>query len=171
MESDLQEIVLKEIHGNELRLIIDYCYTGFIQINEENVYRLLEASSKMEFNNIEMRCAQVISSMLSLSNCLRVWSYTEPFMNLVVFKRAEKLIHLNFTDIVKSEEFLLLTPEQLLTLFKSDDLNVFSEEDVYKAFIKWLSYDENVRKFQIFKLLSAIRLTQLKSEVIFLFST
>lgn len=37
-----------------------------------------------------------------------------------------------FRDVVKNDEFLFLSPEQVVMLFSSDELTVTSEEKVFK---------------------------------------
>ena len=49
-------------------------------------------------------------------------------------------------QVKESEEFRLLPVEQLIEIISSDDLNVRSEEHVYKAVITWMKHDVNERR-------------------------
>lgn len=51
-----------------------------------------------------------------------------------------------FAQICQEEEFLQLTPIQLIDLIRKDELNVQEEREVYNAVIKW------VRLVQYYKL-------------------
>lgn len=48
--------------------------------------------------------------------------------------------------MVESEEFLLLPPPQLMEVIGSDELNVRSEEQVFKAVMNWVRYDAAERR-------------------------
>jgi len=44
-------------------------------------------------------------------------------------------------QVKENEEFRLLPPDQLIEIISSDDLNVRSEEHVYKAVMTWVKHD------------------------------
>lgn len=60
----------------------------------------------------------------------------------------------------KSEEYLQMSVEQITKILKNNDLNVNSEEDVFKALIRWINQSED-RKQYITTLLPLVKLTQL----------
>lgn len=66
---------------------------------------------------------------------------------------------------MKHQEFLSLRPEQLSNLYKSDDLNVNSEENVFESLMLWIQHDIENRKQQLPSLLQWIKLPLLSSEV------
>lgn len=57
-EKTEKEIILSQISGDNLKQLIDFCYTGVIDINLENVYELLEAASQIQLTYIEMKCKE-----------------------------------------------------------------------------------------------------------------
>lgn len=165
-EKNQAEVVLEEIHGNELKALVDFCYTGIVSITAENVYVLLEAASRMEFRNIETKCAEFLHDKMDTTNCLTTWITLEPFLNLGGLADAARTItEQNFLDVIKDDDYLQLDEQHLLTLLKSDELNVWSEEQVFNALVKWVDYDVDSRASRASDLLSVIRLTQLKPKV------
>lgn len=165
-EKNEREIILHEINGAELKLLIDFCYTGIIEINELNVYGLLETATRIEFTRMETKCKEFLLRKMNVLNCLTIWISVEPFTHLNdLVKLAMQYAKVNFVDVVETREFLLLDAERLSVLLKSDNLNVFSEEEVFNAVAKWLDYDEGNRKCHVSNLLSHVRFTHLKSKV------
>lgn len=159
-------MVLKDIDGHSLKEIIDFCYSGIIDVNETSVGRILETATQLEFSYIQRKCNRFLWGNLSITNGLLVWSSMTPDTNLKeVRKSVLGFIEKHFTDVVNQPEFFQLDAEHLFELLKSDDLNIWSEEEVFHALLKWTEYDENGRKDHVKKLLSAIRLTHLKSHV------
>lgn len=171
-EKKQKEITLHEIHENELKMLIDFFYTGIIDINERNVYDLLDTASRIEVTLVEDTCARFLWDNLNVSNCLMTWTLTESFANLkALTEKAKKFVEEKFVEIVATEHvFLLLDPSFLTTLLRSDALNVYSEEEVFNALSKWVRYDQVNRRCHVKDLLKNIRFSQLKLKVKTLFS-
>ena len=51
----------------------------------------------------------------------------------------------HFVDVVQSEEFMEVSPKQLMRLISDDDLNVHSEERVFEAVLAWIKCDREGR--------------------------
>lgn len=60
--------------------------------------------------------------------------------------------------MIESQEFQIITGNQLVELFASDDLNVNSEEEVFGAMERWVQFDCETRKPFVSKLLENVRL-------------
>ena len=71
----------------------------------------------------------------------------------------------NFTEVVRNQEFCLLSAEDLKVLLSSDDICVSSEVLVFEALITWTSYKEEERKQDLMKLLPYVRLPLLPPQV------
>lgn len=76
---------------------------------------------------------------------------------------ATNFVHV--TQVVKHQEFLTLTEEQLSNLLKSDDLNVVTEENVFESLMTWVQHDSANRESYLSTLLKLIKLPLLSSEV------
>lgn len=167
MDKDRDEIILNGIHGNELKALIDFCYTGDIEINEANAGALLQAASQLEFISVESECVNSLLKTLSVSNCLSICAEVEPFINFrELLNTVWTLIDENFVNIVENaDEFLQLNEKFLQKLLMRDSLNIWSEEQVFNALEKWVEHDAKSRNKYVLELLSAIRLTQIKPKV------
>lgn len=130
-ESQQEEITLVEVHGEPLQLLVQYCYTGTIEIREDNVETLLATACLLQLNAVVTACCNFLARQLHPSNCLQV---------------------------CKNQEFYQLSSDQLANLLKSDDLNVTSEEDVFNALMSWIQHDAATREKSIPDLLALIRL-------------
>lgn len=167
MDKDKEEITLEEIHGNELKTLIDFCYSGEIEISERNALALLQTASRLKFVTIERKCGDFLRKTLSLSNCLSIWAVIEPLLNFKeLLKYTQTFVANKFVHIVNnSDEFLQLDADFLLILIRRDDLNVWSEEQVFNALVKWVQHDAESRKCHVPELLASIRWSQLKQRV------
>lgn len=52
-ERNEKEITLKDVHGEDLKVLVDFCYTGSLHLNIINVYTILSAASQFDFIDVE----------------------------------------------------------------------------------------------------------------------
>ena len=64
----------------------------------------------------------------------------------------------NFPEVVKGDEFLNLTREEVCYLISSDQLSVGSEERVFESVINWVRHDVQSRKKCLPDLLEHVRM-------------
>lgn len=165
-ETQLDEIPLPDVNGNQLRTLIDFCYTGVIAITQQNVYDILSVASPLGFTHIEIKCAEFLSNHLNASNCLTIWAAVDRYLNFKdLVEMAMNYAKVHFVEVIETDEFFELDSNRLLILLTSDDLNVWSEEDVFQAMVNWVIYNEEVRAAHVHELLSAVRFTQLTPNV------
>lgn len=59
------------------------------------------------------------------------------------------MLHLLSSQVMESEEFMLLPANQLIDIISSDELNVRSEEQVFNAVMAWVKYSIQERRPQL----------------------
>lgn len=59
------------------------------------------------------------------------------------------MLHLLLSQVMESEEFMLLPANQLIDIISSDELNVRSEEQVFNAVMAWVKYSIQERRPQL----------------------
>lgn len=157
-EKNEKEVTINEVDGETLELLINYCYLGTININEDNVERILSTACRFQMSNVVSACSNFLGKQLHFSNAIGFKVFAEQQSCSDLYDISLKFVESHFMEIYqKSEEFLQLSVEQLGNLLKSDDINVISEEDVFKALIKWISFSDD-RKQYISTLLPLVKL-------------
>jgi len=89
-----------------------------------------------------------MQQQLDASNCVGIRAFAD-FHSFIELKRvADEYAKEHFEDIIKGDEFfeLLTTPQQLIDLISSDELNVCSEGRVFNAAMAWIHHDEQERR-------------------------
>lgn len=66
--------------------------------------------------------------------------------DVIQIKLKLYLIFRNFRDVGYGEEFLSLTAAKLIEFISSDDLQVFKEETVFQAVIRWFNHNPDERR-------------------------
>ena len=157
-ETFQHEIELKEVDGDALWTLVQYFYTGIVDLLEDNVETLLATASLLQLNCIVEACCQFLIKQLHPSNCLGIRRFADIHGCSNLLRTTNIYTNEHFTEVIKNQEFLLLSADDVATLLQSDDLNVSSEEHVFDALLKWLEYDPKNRKQEASRLLAFVKL-------------
>lgn len=163
-ESGESEITLCDINGDVLQAVVNYCYTGAIDIREENVETLLATACLMQLHEVVEACSRFLAHQLHPSNCLGIAAFAEHQTCISLLHEANAYTSQNFMQVIRNQEFLQLNMEQMINLLSNDDLNVNSEEHIYHALMSWIEYDSTMRKPLIGRLLAYVKLPLLSPE-------
>lgn len=165
VEIGQQEVSIKGVDGGVLRQLIEYCYSGEIAIDSDSVEEMTKAAAMLQFTQVKKKCAKVLTSTLSASNCLGI----RVLADLHKLDRLKKAAHAfaldHFVEVSRCEEFLLLDVGQISALVKDDKLNVPDEGDVFNALIGWVKYDVRNRKPSVGPLLEHVRFNDVSDSV------
>lgn len=159
---------MKEKQQNKVKLegfksfvmndLLNYIYTGEVEITEENVKELVFAGDYLLIDSLKNKGSYFLEETLSPSNCLSVRAFSEKFDCEKLMDKSESFILDNFVAVSKSEEFLHLRVSEIEKLISLDDVIIETEEQVYEAVISWVKHDPENRKQDFARLLSKVRL-------------
>eukprot|EP00112_Aurelia_sp_Birch-Aquarium-sp1_P005308 Seg160.4 transcript_id=Seg160.4/GoldUCD/mRNA.D3Y31 product="Kelch-like protein 3" protein_id=Seg160.4/GoldUCD/D3Y31 len=157
-ESKQEVVTLKEVDPDALELLIEYCYTAEVPINEENVQTLLPAAGLLQLNDVINACCEFLKSQLHPTNCLGIRLFADMHSCRDLMQAAHSYIEQHFTEVMSCEEFLQLSAESIIEFIASDRLSVPSEDKVFEAVIAWVNYDVANRDSSLPKLIEYVRL-------------
>ncbi len=158
-ETDQKEIFIPGITADMMAIIIEYAYTRDIQVTSDNVERLLPAADQFHVLGLVKACCSFLSRQLDRDNCIGIRNFARYYYCTGLERTAQKFLLENFVDVsMKSNEILNMSPEELIEVLKSDDLNVKNEEHVFDVIIRWINHDVDTRRSYIVELLKCIRL-------------
>lgn len=158
-----------EIHGIEkevFSLILDFIYTGAIDVNESNVQQLLPAAKMLQLDDIERTCCDFLLHELDPSNCVGFFLFAESHSCIELETSALEYLHRNFVSSSKHEEFLSLDKQYLLKLIESENLKVDTESNVFEAAMSWILHNLPGRREYLGQILERIRLPLLSENYI-----
>jgi kelch-like protein 1/4/5 len=161
-EATENEITIQEVPGDTLQNLINYCYTGTLEIREDTVETLLATSCLLQLNSVVSACCNFLVKQLHPSNCLGFALFAEQQSCSTLLNLATSYTTLNFMQVWKNQEFYQLDQFQLGNLLKSNDLNVPTEQEVFHALMAWVQHDAEHRKKYISELLALVRLPLLQ---------
>ncbi|UYV78790.1 KLHL10, partial [Cordylochernes scorpioides] len=160
--------VSSKILGN----IIDYAYTREFSIGWDNVQDLLPAADQFNVNGIIQLCCSFLSNEMKPENCIA--SAASPMITIAPIWKKKltniawmvgvaaslcRYLAANFVQVAqKSEEFLGLSFEEVVAMFRSEELNVPSEDHVWLALCRWVDADPETRRVHVAELIRCVRL-------------
>lgn len=155
---------IANIDGVILKNIIHFCYTGHINITEDNVNALLDASHLMEMKLITQQCDEYLSDKINTSNCFRIIALAKKYDLSELLISSTNFIYKHFEQIYKSDEFSGLDVSQLTEIIKLNGSEPTAEEHLFYAIKKWINYDLT-REIYAEELLKQIQIFKLKKDV------
>lgn len=141
-ESNKREITLEELEPETVEVLLRYIYTSEVRLDDSNVQDIFTAANMLQIPSIFTLCISYLQKRLGLGNCLAIFrlGLMLDCPRLAVASRDFACEH--FSLVSKDEDFLKLSPQELIAILSSDGLNVEKEEAVFQAVISWAESEE-----------------------------
>ena len=126
-------IRLEETSKAVMEEVLEYLYTGHVDINEGNVFDLLAVADYFLIPSLTTLCVHVILQALSLSSCIAAYYTGMKYRCEELQKAAKGFILANFVAVAETEDFLNLNSKQVEEWISSDEIIVEGEEEVFQV--------------------------------------
>ncbi|KAM4579495.1 kelch-like protein 10 [Fundulus diaphanus] len=157
---------IPEISSEMMRFILDYAYTNSLTITEDNVCDILEATDQLNILKVVHACYMFLESLMRPENCIQTWRYATAYLQQELRSKAFSYILKHFEEVVRCDEFLELSADELADIIEKDNLTVRKESEVYEAIVRWTSHALQEREAHFPALLAKVRLALLNIEYI-----
>ena len=152
-ESSQNRVVLNDFDAATIESIVQYAYTGEVEINEFNVQSILYASALLQIDKVKEVCCGFLLKVLDVCNCLGIRSLAETLSCHELFEIAQQFVVDHFGDVLKQEEFSFQPYESLKCLVDCKFLNTSNEEEVLRGVLAWLHFCPSERQAHALSLL------------------
>ena len=140
-------VAVKELDGESVSSLIEYIYTGSIDINAGNVMALLSSADFLQMDDITKFCFDYFETTLSVENCLEIFISSVTYNNPRPLNKTLELISNNFDVISEKDTFKGLSKHNLDSLlFELREQNV-GEKSMFKAVLNWVKHDEDRKQY------------------------
>ncbi|KAL9706748.1 hypothetical protein quinque_010266 [Culex quinquefasciatus] len=158
-EGKQKSVTLHSMRADILKLLIDFVYTGQIEIKQNNVQELLAAADMIQLPEVVDGCCEYLCRELHSSNALGILRFAEAHNCRQLAETAATYVYTNFPKVALDEDELLEIPHTLLMkVISSESLRVDTEYQVFKAALRWIKHDVVPRRRYVFEILSHVRL-------------
>ncbi|XP_008684857.2 kelch-like protein 1 isoform X2 [Ursus maritimus] len=165
-EAKQEEIKMEGIDPNALWDLVQFAYTGCLELKEDTIENLLAAACLLQLPQVVDVCCHFLMKLLHPSNCLGIRAFADAQGCIELMKVAHSYTMENIMEVMRNQEFLLLPAEELHKLLASDDVNVPDEETIFHALMMWVKYDMQRRCNDLSMLLAFIRLPLLPPQIL-----
>ncbi|KAL7055550.1 hypothetical protein AAHC03_022500 [Spirometra sp. Aus1] len=148
MMMELQDEVSLHVH-RVARPLIDYVYTGQLEVNEANATGLIVLSQQLVMPQVEEWAVSFMAARFNAENIKKYWDLAELLKSEQLMNACLQLIRKNFEATVASDLFIELPADAVLSILSADDLIVDSEEIVFKSIGLWVSSPEEVKETRL----------------------
>ncbi|XP_055840265.1 kelch-like protein 5 [Episyrphus balteatus] len=165
-ESVTNEVRIQEVNGEILKSILEFIYTGTIELKSKSVPEILSAAHFFQMQSLIFECQEFMVQELDPSNCLGIALFAKQHDLKDLYETAFQFACTHFEEVSKMEEFLNLSEDQVVMMISNEELCVTSEKTVFLSLIKWIEHDEQYRQQSTLKLLSHVHYWSLSPQFI-----
>lgn len=152
-------VKLHSIDHQILRALVDFIYTGKIEIDQINVQELLAAADMLQLPEVVAGCAQYLCRELHPSNALGILRFAEAHNCKELAESANGFINAHFPEVAEHDEILDVSQQMLTRLISSEMIRVDSEYQVFQVAMRWVKHEVSIRKRFVFDVLANVRLS------------
>ncbi|XP_028618881.1 kelch-like protein 41 isoform X2 [Grammomys surdaster] len=156
-EEKKKEVALDNVDPAILDLIIKYLYSASIDLNDGNVQDIFALSSRFQIPSVFTVCVSYLQKRLAPGNCLAILRLGLLLDCPRLAISAREFVSDRFVQICKEEDFMQLSPQELISVVSNDSLNVEKEEVVFEAVMKWVRTDKENRAKNLSEVFDCIR--------------
>lgn len=164
-EANHGEFIMVGADAETLKIIVDFCYTGRVNLTEENVDRISAIADRVEFDLLKDKCCQFYADNLNVANSVGTLVVADKHSFLDLRQRALGIICKTF-ECIPSTELQKICHRLLQELLKCDNINA-TEVMVFKRLLEWFGLFERDREQFMPDMLELIRLQHMTSQVHF----
>ncbi|KAJ5078882.1 e3 ubiquitin-protein ligase [Anaeramoeba ignava] len=139
------KMILKDVSSSILSSILNYFYSGKIEINLENAVGILFFSSKYLIDELTEISSKFIKKNLQFETVVDVLKLSESMNLNELFDSSYKFIFENFEEFIKTPFFLELEENHLNSILSNDYIPP-NEFEMFQSIIKWGKHKSNINQ-------------------------
>ncbi|XP_065834170.1 kelch-like protein 17 [Oscarella lobularis] len=142
-ESHESIVRLPDVEPGALESLVDFCYTGKIQIDHSNVEAIFSAAHRFQLFDVVEFCEETITKRVNKTNCLFWAKIADQYDREKLKTISNRFAAFNLIEMIDDAEFSNLPDNVLAEILASDNLAVDSESEVISIIEKWISHDSS----------------------------
>ncbi|ELU05660.1 hypothetical protein CAPTEDRAFT_145514, partial [Capitella teleta] len=157
-ESTEQDVRLDFADADTIRMLLDFFYSGEIDINENNARIIASASEFLCMEDLKDECDSSLATLVNSSNYVELGRFGKKYNLAMLTAKSQDYILANFEEIVKTScEFKTFTVNELAELLSNDKLMADNEDLVFESVIRWVNFEPDERKEAFTRIAPLIR--------------
>ena len=134
------EVELKGISANGLKIIVDFLYTGEISLTLQNVEDVLLRHHTYKFMMPHNYAAHTSRRPSPYKNCVDILNLAKLYSLSSLQEVGKQFILKKIEELAESEQYPLLNDRQLVDILNENGLRVISEFVLFNIVLKWIQH-------------------------------
>ena len=151
-------IEIKTIDERVLRVLIDFIYTGSINIDEQNVMNLLAGADCLQLHDVKEFCFEFLRSHITSDNSLDILKTAYQYRDESLNKEMLQYISINLDKFLQTDDFKQLSNEELISCISKLDRSHVKESSIFKAIVAWCNHVKEARQPKFSELFKMVQL-------------
>lgn len=118
--------------------IINYMYTGEIQITTGNAQALFQSADHLQLFQLKAKCKEFLSKHIEPYNCIGIHRLAVLYSQEDLEARSHVVMLKQFQDMISTPEFLEMSESELVEYLSDCRLEVQNEDMVFEAVLAWV---------------------------------
>ncbi|XP_078490705.1 kelch-like protein 12 [Ciona intestinalis] len=141
MEEKYKDVVeLQAVDAESVEKLVDFMYTGKININTNNVCDLLAVSDFLQILSVRKLFIEYLLTTITQQNCFTIQALADRFTILKLTEKFNNFVVENYQQVVSDDQFKKLSKDDVIKLLQSTHDKV-SSDLVYTAVMNWVKFD------------------------------
>ncbi|XP_078490668.1 kelch-like protein 12 isoform X2 [Ciona intestinalis] len=141
MEEKYKDVVeVQAVDAESVETLVDFMYTGKININTNNVCDLLTVSDFLQIPSVRKLCIDYLLTTITQQNCFIIEALADRFTIPLLTEKFNNFVVENYQQVVSDDQFKKLSKNDVIKLLQSTHDKV-SSDLVYTAVINWVKFD------------------------------
>ena len=161
-------VQIADVNKNVLCRIVEYFYTGDIEITIADVTDLLLAATVLQIDCLIEKSYDVVHKSLCIENYESFLQFGRNHNNVKLQKICHAFMCDNFQNFLTTNELSKLDVELLISIIKEDGCRAESEDMILDAVVKWLqSNSEGASTEIVERLIECVRFEHCTSQTVY----
>merc|ERR1719391_1191639 len=132
----MTEYTMHLVTPETMNQILNWMYCHKMGLTDESVPEILKTAHYLDCSEIVFQCTKYLMRKLTAENILGFWNFAKEYQIKELEDQFMSFLTYHFAVVVRGEEFMELTDENLNLLLKREDLNA-DEETVLRSLMAW----------------------------------
>nr|XP_003217775.1 PREDICTED: kelch repeat and BTB domain-containing protein 12 [Anolis carolinensis] len=159
IECTQREVALHDMSAESVSVLLHYMYTAELLLSNSNVQSVAITAFFMQMESVFQLCQTYMMNHMDTSNCVGIYYFAKHIGAEELSDQARKYLYQHFAEVSLQDEILEIEAQQLLSLIRSDDLNVSREDNILDLVLRWVNHSRRLRGDHLLELLKQVRLT------------
>ena len=161
-------VQIADVNKNVLSKIVEYFYTGDIEITIADVTDLLLASIVLQINCLIKKSYDIVHKSLCIKNYKSFLQFSRQHGIVRLQKICHNFMCDDFPNFLATNEVSKLDEKLLISIIKEDGCHAESEDMILDAVVKWLqSNSEGVTTEIVERLIDCVRFEHCTSQTVY----